>query len=179
MGTPWLSCDHNQEFVPCGNKQPSLNMMENMLLDPHLPCHLTIHGCHMTTQVNSRLILTSCFLLFLHFFFWPSRYTCDDSADVDRLYVIMLSLFLEEKWLLHYLMWFRSLALRWNSFWLFVILSTGLTLIVFTVWEHDSTGWWPDKQKRPLCDYVPNCPWAVWPLTLDASLSQLCIWLSL
>lgn len=50
MGTPWRSCDHNQEFVLCGNKQPSLNMTENTLLDPHLACRLAIRGCHMTTS---------------------------------------------------------------------------------------------------------------------------------
>lgn len=29
MGMSWLSCDHKLEFVLRGNKQPSLNMMEN------------------------------------------------------------------------------------------------------------------------------------------------------
>lgn len=65
MGTPWRSCDQNQEFVLCGNKQPSLNMMENTLLDPHLACGFAILGCHMTTQVDSRLIIT----LFCYVFF--------------------------------------------------------------------------------------------------------------
>lgn len=52
MGTPWLSCDHNKDIIPCGNKQALLNMM-------------MLPGLHMTDQVNSYLIIYPLIFLFL------------------------------------------------------------------------------------------------------------------